>query len=417
MPGRGERGPRHKENSMSGHIRWRRRLSLAALLPAILGACAAPAAPSSEQAASDVQVTALLASATNAPLRVLGSDGMEHLEYDLILTNVFAAPVTLGSIEVTDPEGRVLLRLDGDALLAVTQPVFVGAPTREVPVSGAVAVVMDVVVPAGEAPERIGHRIAYELPADAPARAVIGSLVLEGPELAVDARAAMVLAPPFRGGGWLNGSGCCFTTQHRNVRLAVDGSRYIKPETFDIDWVRLQDGRLFEGDGSRVEQYYAFGAELLAVADGTVVHVRDGMPEETPGQPPVAVRSTADYAGNTVVLEIAPGVFAPYAHLQPGSLRVKVGDRVTAGQVLGLLGNTGNSIAPHLHFGLQDSADLLTSNSLPFVFDGYTLEGRITDQDLDAAATPPDPSPVSLDGPAEPQTNTYPLYLTVIAFP
>ena len=72
-----------------------------------------------------------------------------------------------------------------------------------------------------------------------------------------------------RGDGWLNGSGCCFTTQHRIVRLAVDGTRFIKPETFAIDWVRLQDGRLFEGDGSRVDQYYAFGAELLAVADGT----------------------------------------------------------------------------------------------------------------------------------------------------
>ena len=69
---------------------------------------------------------------------------------------------------------------------------------------------------------------------------------------------------------------------NRIARLAADGSRYLKPETFAIDWVRLRDGRLFEGDGSRVEQWYGYGAELLAVADGTVVYVRDGMPEETP---------------------------------------------------------------------------------------------------------------------------------------
>jgi hypothetical protein len=217
-------------------------------LPAVLFALLAgalPARSAGQPTQPAVRVTALLATATNAPLRVLGSDGMEHLEYDLILTNVFAAPVTLEAIEVTAPDGRLLLRLDGSALVAVTQPMFGGAPTREVPVSGAVAVVMDVVVPPGEAPARIGHRIAYALPPDAPARSVIGSLITDGPELAVDARAALVLAPPLRGDGWLNGSGCCSISQHRIVRLAVDGSRYIKPETFAIDWVRLREGRLF----------------------------------------------------------------------------------------------------------------------------------------------------------------------------
>jgi hypothetical protein len=342
---------------------------------------------------------------------------MEHLEYDLVLTNVYAAPVSLSSIEVIGPEAQVLLRLDGDALQAVTMPLFSGAPTREVPVSGSVAVVMDVRVLAGEAPGRIGHRITYELPPDAPARAVIGSLTIDGPELAVDERAAMVLAPPMRGEGWLNGNGCCEITQHRLVRVAADGSRYAKPETFAVDWVRLQDGRLFEGDGTRPEQYFAFGAELLAVADGTVVHVRDGMPEEAPNQAPVAVKTTEDYAGNTVVLEIAPGVYAPYAHLQPGTVRVKVGDRVKTGQVLGLLGNSGNSTAPHLHFGLQDSAAVLTSNSLPFVIDRYTVQGSITETELVAAFTEPAPAPVSIVEPAGAQTATHPLYRSVISIP
>jgi hypothetical protein len=405
---------------MSDHKQHRLRFRLAkfALIVVLtLTAVVLPATSVGQPAPSSVQVTALHVGATNAPVRVLGSDGMEHLEYDLLITNVFTAPVTLTAIEVIAPDGRALLQLNGDSLAAVTQPIFAGPPTREVPVAGAVAVVMDVIVPPGGAPTRIGHRIAYAVAPDAPGRALIGSLVVEGPELAVDGRAAMVLAPPLRGGGWLNGSGCCLMTPHRVARLVVEGMRYVKPETFAIDWLQMRGGRLFEGDGARVEQWYGYGAELLAVADGTVVHVRDGMPEETPGLQGLAVRTSADYAGNTVVLEIRPGVFAHYAHLIPGSLRVNVGDRVTAGEVLGLLGNTGNSSAPHLHFGIQDGPEIVSSNSLPFVFDRYTLQGTITEADLDAASTGPDPAPVSLGGSVGVQDATHPLYLTVIGFP
>jgi hypothetical protein len=89
------------------------------------------------------QVTPLLVSATNAPLRVLGSDGLEHLEYDLVFTNVFSAPVTLTAIQVFGPDGSELFRLDGDPLVARTMPLFSGEPSAVVPVSGTVATSMD----------------------------------------------------------------------------------------------------------------------------------------------------------------------------------------------------------------------------------------------------------------------------------
>ena len=77
------------------------------------------------------------------------------------------------------------------------------------------------------------------------------------------------------------------------------------------------------------------------------------------------------------MLKIAPKVFAAYEHLQPGSLTVKVGDKVKAGAVLAKLGNTGPSTGPHLHFGLLDRPDIFTGRSLPFVFDRYTLAGTV----------------------------------------
>jgi hypothetical protein len=365
------------------------------------------------------QPTALLVSATNAPLRVRGSDGLEHLEYDLILTNVFTAPVTLTAVEVITPDGQALLRLEGDALAANIQPVFFtgASPGAAVPVGGVVATVIDLVLPPGQAPTRLGHRITYTLPPDARALTLVDSRVIAGPELTVDPRAPLVIAPPLRGSGWFNANGCCLAqTPHRAARLAVDGARYAKFEMFAIDWLQLQGGRLFLGDGSQNEQYFAFGAEVVSVAEGTVVAVRDGMPEETPNQPTVAVHHPDDYAGNRVVVQLQPDVWVTYAHLQPGSIAVRVGDRVTVGQLLGRLGNTGNSTAPHLHFQLSDGPDVLTSNSLPYVFDRYTLAGMVDPERLVAAFTDPSAPPVPLMGPPAAQTGTYPLALTVQDF-
>jgi hypothetical protein len=365
------------------------------------------------------QPTALLVSATNAPLRVFGSDGLEHLEYDLILTNVFAAPVTLTVVEVVAPDGQALLRLEGDALAANIQSLFFSgaSPGAAVPVGGVIAVVIDVVLPPGQAPARFSHRITYTLPADARALTLVDSRVIAGPELTVDPRAPLVIAPPLRGPGWFNANGCCLAgTPHRAARLAVDGARYAKFEMFAIDWLQFQDGRLFLGDGSQNEQYFAFGAEVVSVADGTVVAVRDGMPEETPNQPTVAVHHPDDYAGNRVVVQLQPDVWVTYAHLQPDSIAARVGDRVTVGQLLGRLGNTGNSTAPHLHFQLSDGPDVLTSNSLPYVFDRYTLAGTVEPERVVAAVTDPSAPSVALMGPPAAQTGTYPLALTVQDF-
>jgi hypothetical protein len=355
------------------------------------------------------RTTALLVTAIHDPLRVTGSDGMVHLEYDLVLTNVFTTPVTITAIDVLTSEGQSLLRLEGDALKAMTRPLFGSTATDVVPQSGAVAAMIDAVVSPDQVPERLTHRISYALTPDAPALAVIGSREIDGPDLTVDPFAPLVIAPPLRGSGWMNANGCCDASAHRSAILAVDGTRLVKFETFAIDWVRLEGKRFYAGDGTRNEDHFAFGAEVLAVADGTVAFVRDGMPEETPFAPPTSLRQPLDYGGNEVVLELAPGVFAFYAHLQPGSIRVEIGDTVKAGEVLGLLGNTGNTDAAHLHFQLADGPDVLTATSLPFVIDEWTLAGTVSSEGSR--------TDLRVVGPPEPQTNTFPLEMTVADFP
>src|SRR4051812_13425076 len=159
--------------------------------------------------AAGVRTTAIIVSSTNDPLRVSGSDGLDHLEYDLLVTNGFTAPVTLTSIAVTAPDGETLLRLEGEALVTATQPLLGRTPMATIPASGTVAVVMDVTVPTDRAVERVSHSITYEVAPDAPVRSLIGSFAIDGPELNVDPRPATVIAPPLRGDGWLANNGCC----------------------------------------------------------------------------------------------------------------------------------------------------------------------------------------------------------------
>jgi murein DD-endopeptidase MepM/ murein hydrolase activator NlpD len=141
--------------------------------------------------------------------------------------------------------------------------------------------------------------------------------------------------------------------------------------------------------------------------------MEDGLPEQVPGKLPAD--ATIDMAaGNHVVVDIGEGRFAFYAHMQPGSVRVKLGDKIATGQVLGLLGNSGNTDSPHLHFHVMDGPSPLVSNGLPFVFTAFTGEGQIVDeQPLFTGGV------VTIDKEAMPgpHKNEMPLIDQVVSFP
>ena len=346
-------------------------LTLAAVLA--LGSAASVAEPD--------RPTAILVSPIHEAQVVRGDDGMDHVEYELLVVSVFPEPVTLTSVTVLDPAGKNLMRIAGGALTAATQPTFAHTESAVIPASAAVAVDVDLILPPNTAPEWVTHQIAYTLKADSELAPMITSLEVDAPEVAVNRRPAIVIKPPVRGDGWLVAAACCKPNVHRDLRIAIDGVRIETAETFAIDWNRIKNDRIYDGDGKKNEQHYAFGEEVFAVADGTVVSIQDGKPDMTPNVF-MKPETKDDYGGNHVILKIAPNVFALYEHLHPGSLTVKVGDVVKAGAPLAKIGNTGPSGGPHLHFGISNKPDFFAGRSLPFVFDSFTSVGTI---DFDAS--------------------------------
>ena len=360
-------------------------------------------------AEDDGRATAILVRPIHEAQVVRGDDGMDHVEYELLVVSVFSEPVTLSSVTVLDPNGKELTRIDGRALAAATQTLFSKTPSPVIPASAAVSVDVDLVVPPGGAPERVTHRIAYTLEAGSELAPILGSLEVSAPEVAVNRKPALVIGPPVRGNGWLATTACCKPNVHRDERVAIDGVRIETGETFAVDWAKVKNDRIYDGDGKRIEQYYGFGEDVLAVADGVVVSVHDGMTDQTPFVPMVP-KSKSDFGGNNVMEEIAPNVFAWYAHLRQGSIAVKAGDVVKAGAPIGKLGNTGPSEGPHLHLGLLDKPDPLSGRSVPFVFDSFALVGAI---DFDASkgdrlVVMPDSREVRA---------AYPLYGGIVNFP
>ena len=186
------------------------------------------------------------------------------------------------------------------------------------------------------------------------------------------------LGPPLVGDGWVAFNGCCEPgSPHRSTVLPVNGQLHFA-QRFAIDWMQLDgQGRLRNGPANDVHSYTAYGAKLLAAADGIVVSALDGLPDQVPPNAPDPGTITLENVdGNHVVLDLGNGIYAFYAHMKPGSVRVRVGQKVGTGTVLGLLGNSGNSTAPHLHFHLMDSVSVLGSEGLPYVFQRMNLAGN-----------------------------------------
>jgi len=310
--------------------------------------------------------------------QIFDGAGREHSAYELYVTNFGKTPLKITRLDVQGKDGDQVLVNQSDSgmqLAAMFVPATGGDagkpndPVLKPGQTGIFFIFVDWISDQSD-PDTFYTAITIEQHGERS-----GSGTIHAATLPINQDNPIVIRAPLRGVNWLAANGPSNTSAHRRAMLPVNGQPHIG-QRYAIDWIQLgADGKSFTGDEHKSSSYHAWDQEIQAVANGKIVEIKDGIPENVPNSGQLAVPMTYEtLAGNHVIQELGDGHFAAYAHLRPGTLKVKVGDTVHAGDVLGHLGNTGNSTEPHLHFQVCDAPSFPASEGLPFAIDKFTLD-------------------------------------------
>ncbi|MFK3647485.1 M23 family metallopeptidase [Lysobacter enzymogenes] len=384
----------------------RKRVNVPGAIPAL--ACAlwlatAAAAPRAQAAPAPAQQAPVEARIPWAPAAVAATDGRAHLAYELHLSNFYAATGALRIVRVAvyaDAAQTPLAQFAGEALLRLGKAEADPAaqtPPKDIVIDGGRRTVLFVWLDLAQdapAPKTLRHRIEF-----VDARGA--QSWIDGAAVALSTTAPVSLGPPLAGGTWLAYEGPSNAQSHHWGSVVAANGEATIPQRYALDLIGLDRAghAVRAGAGelakTRHSDWVGYGAQVLAVADGTVRAARDGEPERAPlaPQPEPAALSADDLYGNYVILQIAPQVFVHYAHLRPGSVSVKAGERVRRGRPIGRLGQSGNAGGPHLHLHVSDTASFEQSEGLPFVFERFHTLGRRSIGEALAPDSPFAPAP------------------------
>jgi len=350
-------------------MRWMLRIVL-------IAACMAMVACSYAQD----NITPVIGYVLTEPRVAQMSDGKYCVNYEIVIANATKSDYSLEEIRVVDParSDAAIKTLRADE---ITKQIYIpGAdkPASKISAGKSGYIKIDLTFDSKDAiPEEVEHIITASadtpiLLVPQPAIGRIGrSRVYSGP--------AVVIGPPLRGANW---AACVVGADgaHRNAVMPIGGT-WVAPERWAVDLIQLGKGnKLRAGALEKNESYPQYGREIIAVADGFIETAKDGMPDIPAGKSP-ELKTIDDAAGNYIIQDIGGGFYALYAHLQPGSLKVKNGDAVTKGQAIALLGNSGNTTGPHLHFHVIHGKLPLGSDGVPYVIDSFTVRGTAISKD------------------------------------
>jgi len=371
------------------------------------------------QTAPAERMTPLLLAVNDAPVPFHASDGRTHLVYELAMTNFSSGNVAIQKLEILG-DGAVLQTLDAAAVAQRLQPAGLRQSTPTLPKSTHALLFLNVAIsPGAPIPHQLLHHIDIQASAAPPGQQNMSE---SGALTIVDQQTVAVIGPPLRGERYISADSCCDAVRHTRAAMPIDGRAWIA-QRYAVDWEQLNaSGAIYSGPREKLESYAIFGQPALAVADAAVASITDGAPEQTPGKYPTHISPVAA-DGNSVILDLGQSRYALYAHLQPGSIRVHPGDRVKLGQVLGLVGDSGNSVVPHLHFQVTNGPSSMASNGLPYEIREFEVTGEVpgtTASDKTAAfdASETDGTPLAVTPVTPPRTikDALPLDQSIISF-
>ena len=370
--------------------------------------------------------TPIAVSVLTVPRAVKSADGRFHLAYELILTNATRTSVRIDRLRVrrVAPAGpghttrRVVQSLTAARLWHATNPLGGESAKGQTTLaaSSTWTVWMDVSFATKAAvPTRMDHRFTGTITTPDGRRFPLDAVVAR---MRPDRAAPVVLGAPVLHGTWYASDSCCtHDTHHRRGLVPINGNLQV-PQRYAIDWYRLDaKHRSWVGDPTKLTNYLTYREPVIAAAGGTVVAARDGLPNSKPPEPPT-IPPILETVGNHVIVRIAPGTYVLYSHFDPGTVKVHVGQHVRKRQLLGLIGTSGNSTTPHLHFQVLTKPTFFSADSPPFVFDRFTLVGQVTKRIWDDNIGL-QPTPVLPFVAAKPRTvhhNEMPLDRNVIRF-
>ncbi|MEA2704276.1 MAG: hypothetical protein QOD63_2221 [Actinomycetota bacterium] len=373
----------------------------------------------------------------NGTFPFLGTDQKYHVSYDLQLTNASRVPATLEKVDVVDglDPAKVLASFSGKQLVDPTCAPgdcnrlrllpSVNAPDAAIAPQESRALLLDLTFDSlAQAPKAVMHHL-YGTGAAGPPASTPSPIDLLAAPVDISAGTPRVIGPPVKGKNWVALNSCCDIGWPHRTSLASLNGKLGNSQRFAIDWKQTNDkGEFYVGDRTRNESFVDYGSTIYAVADGTVVATLDTEEPNAPGvlpatDPVLGPKLTVQNVdGNHIVQDVGQGAYAMYAHLQKGTLKVKVGDKVKKGDPIAKLGNTGNSNASHMHFQLMDGPSLLEANGLPYVIDQFTYLGQVpaaavldADDFLTGTFLPATPAA------GQPRTDQLPLVLAVVDFP
>nr|WP_106184184.1 M23 family metallopeptidase [Legionella pneumophila] len=306
-------------------------------------------------------------------------EGNPYLTYEVFLTNVGDYPFSLENVEVLNGRQprKVLFSYNQEQLRKMIYSF--GGHSKHLksdltlrPGERGLLFFMVKFNNPGEIPKKLTHRFHLYSSKNQISGEEVRYSFLAAPTH-VKTTQPLVIANPLDGKHWMAINGPSNHSLHRRARVAAHGIVYY-PERYAIDFMQFgSDGHIYKENPYKNDNYYSYGANIYSVADGKVVDVYDGVPDNTPPGRDYPV-TLSNMAGNYVIIEIGKNQYALYAHLIPHSIKVTKGEFVRKNQLIAKLGNSGNSDAPHLHFHVIDKPSPLIGQGIPYAFEHFSTE-------------------------------------------